>query len=110
VLKVISSSHGNLEPVFNAMLANATRICDAAYGSLFLRDGTKFRAVAVHSKEKYADFWRQNPEIDSGEHPQIPLARLARPDRSSRPDLRTDGLSREERASSSLSMWPAHGL
>src|SRR5262245_47397480 len=39
VLKVISSSHGNLEPVFTAMLANATRICEAIYGNLFLRDG-----------------------------------------------------------------------
>jgi signal transduction histidine kinase len=91
VLKVISSSHGNLEPVFNAMLANATRICDAAYGNLFLRDGTKFRAVAVHSKEKYADFWRRNPEIDSHEHPQIPLARLAKTGQVLHyPDLRTD--------------------
>src|SRR5215831_11803188 len=91
VLKVISSSHGNLEPVFNAMLANATRICDAVYGNLFLRDGAKFRFVTVHSKGKYADFWRQNPEIDLGEHPQIPLARLAKTGQVIHcPDLRTD--------------------
>ena len=90
VLKVISSSHGNLEPVFNAMLANATRICDAAYGNLFLRDGSKFRAVAVHSKEKYADL-RQNPDIDLREHPKIPLARLANTGEVIHyPDLRTD--------------------
>jgi signal transduction histidine kinase/HAMP domain-containing protein len=90
VLRVISSSHGNLEPIFNAMLANATRICDAAYGNLFLRDGSKFRAVAVHSKEKYADL-RQNPDIDLREHPKIPLARLANTGEVIHyPDLRTD--------------------
>src|SRR5262245_13692019 len=49
VLKVISSSPGELEPVFNAMLANATRICEATFGNLFLREGSSiFRAVAVH--------------------------------------------------------------
>ena len=49
---------------FQCHVGNATRICEATYGNLFLRDGAKFRAVAVHSKETYADFWRQNPEID----------------------------------------------
>ena len=39
VLKVISSSPGDLEPVFRAMLANATRICDAQFGVLFLEGG-----------------------------------------------------------------------
>ena len=36
VLRVISSSPGELEPVFQAMLANAVRICDAKFGTLFL--------------------------------------------------------------------------
>src|SRR5262249_16397808 len=48
VLQVISSFPGQLEPVFNAMLVNATRICDATFGNLFLREGPTFRAVAVH--------------------------------------------------------------
>ena len=40
VLKVISSSPGELGPVFNAMLANATRICEATIGTLYLHEGT----------------------------------------------------------------------
>jgi class 3 adenylate cyclase len=47
VLKVISSSPGELEPVFNAMLANATRICEAKIGVLYLGEGDGLRAVAA---------------------------------------------------------------
>ena len=46
VLSVISSSPGELEPVFKAMLENATRICEAKFGTLFLRDGDVFRFAA----------------------------------------------------------------
>ena len=55
VLKVISGSPGELEPVFNAMLANATRICEATFGNLFLCEGPIFRSVANHSKKRHAD-------------------------------------------------------
>ena len=48
VLQVISSSPGGLEPVFESMLANATRICEASYGTLWLCEGGGFRAVALH--------------------------------------------------------------
>jgi signal transduction histidine kinase/putative methionine-R-sulfoxide reductase with GAF domain len=47
VLQVISSSTGKLDPVFDVMLANATRICEARFGTLYLRDGDSFRAVAA---------------------------------------------------------------
>ena len=49
VLKVISSSPGELEPVFQAMLENATRICEAKFGTLSLYDGDKFHNVALHN-------------------------------------------------------------
>src|SRR5262249_15707289 len=39
VLRVISSSPGDLKPVFETMLANAIRLCEAKFGSLFLREG-----------------------------------------------------------------------
>jgi hypothetical protein len=42
VLKVISSSPGDLEPVFRAMLKNATRICGAEFGVLFRFEGGSF--------------------------------------------------------------------
>ena len=77
VLKVISSSPGELDPVFNALLANATRICEATFGGLFLREGALFRAVAIHSKESYDDYVRQNPVVDVRENPGTPLDRVA---------------------------------
>jgi GAF domain-containing protein len=49
VLKVISSSPGELEPVFAAILANATRLCEAEFGNLFLYEGDGLRTVAAHN-------------------------------------------------------------
>ena len=46
VLGVISSSPGELEPVFQAMLENAVRSCEAKFGTLFLRDGDVSRFAA----------------------------------------------------------------
>ena len=49
VLKVISSSPGKLESVFNAILANVTQICGAKFGTLYLRKDDAFFAAAFHN-------------------------------------------------------------
>jgi two-component system, NtrC family, sensor kinase len=49
VLRVVSSSPGDLEPVFQAMLENAVRICEAKFGTLFRFEGDAYRAVATHN-------------------------------------------------------------
>ena len=60
VLSVISSSPGELEPVFKSMLANAVRICDAKFGSLFLAEGDALRLAAeVGMPIEYAEFQKQ---------------------------------------------------
>ena len=71
VLKVISSSPGELEPVFNAMLANAIRICEAKFGLLFRFDGQAFRFAAdVGTPPAFAEFLRnQGPfQPEAGSH------------------------------------------
>jgi hypothetical protein len=49
VLQVISSSPGELEPVFNKMLENATRVCNAEFGTMLLREHDAFRHVALYN-------------------------------------------------------------
>ena len=90
VLKVISSSPGELEPVFNAMLANATRICEAKFGHLWLFEQC-FRAVAVHGPQGFVDHMRHHPIVDLQSSPGIPLDRLAKTRELVHiPDLRAD--------------------
>ena len=78
VLQVISSSPGDLQPVFEAVLENATRICDARFGNLFLREGSCFRSMMVHGEPVYANSWRRDPVLDVRAHPDVPLGRLMR--------------------------------
>ncbi len=48
VLGIISSAPSDLEPVFNTILANAARLCEASYATLWLCEGDAIRAVALH--------------------------------------------------------------
>jgi GAF domain-containing protein len=78
VLQVISSSSGDLEQVFKAMLENAVRICEAKFGNLFLYRDRACRMVAMHNPPPaYAERWRQDPVVVLDDNPQMPVARLA---------------------------------
>ena len=62
VLRVISSSPGELEPVFNSMLENATRICEANFGIMYLYDDDFWRPVALLSvPPKFAEWLLAEP-------------------------------------------------
>jgi GAF domain-containing protein len=63
VLRVISSSPGELEPVFNAMLANAVQICEANFGMLFrFEDGVVRAAAMLGVPPAFAEFWQRGPQ------------------------------------------------
>src|SRR5262249_62320089 len=76
VLKVVSSSPGDLEPVFQAMLANATRLCEAKFGSLLLCDDRGFWVVALHdASPAYVELRKREPFIRP--QPEHPLGQVA---------------------------------
>jgi signal transduction histidine kinase/uncharacterized membrane protein len=64
VLGVISSSPGELEPVFNAMLEKAVALCQAKFGNLVLFEDGKLRMVALHGAPRpYEDLRRRDPIV-----------------------------------------------
>jgi len=91
VLRVISSSPGDLQPVFDALLANATRLCEASYGAMWLREGDRLRIVASYGTlpEAYLELWRTGTVslLDPNVH-------MARAVRSGRP-VQIDDLRKE---------------
>jgi adenylate cyclase len=93
VLGVISASRGELEPVFAAMLANATRLCEAPFGGLFLRQGDFLRFAVRHtppSAMSDANF-RWGPGFTLSENAIHPLARVvSKKEIIHLADLRTD--------------------
>src|SRR5262245_5671671 len=76
VLQSISSSSGELEPVFLAILAHATRLCEAKFGSLYLRKEDAFRAVAMHGPSPIVEWLQRERVVELRDHPHIPLARV----------------------------------
>jgi GAF domain-containing protein len=75
VLKVISSSPGELGPVFDAMLANAVHICGASFGGLYRLDDGAWRAAALFGvPPAFAKFWQRGPQRPD---PRTALGRVA---------------------------------
>src|SRR5262245_5924979 len=75
VLRLISTSTGGLEPVFQAMLEKATRICQAKFGILWLCEVGGFRSVALHGlPPAHAERRRLEPIIYP--EPEVPLGRV----------------------------------
>src|SRR5262245_59726167 len=64
VLRVIASSPGELKPVFEAMLANAIRICEAKFGTLLLFEDDELRLVAMHgTPREFEELRRREPKL-----------------------------------------------
>ena len=76
MLKVISSSPGDLQPVFDAILANATDLCGAKFASLRLSEGDQFRTVSLYNAPAaLVEHWRNTPLVRP--HPKSALGRTA---------------------------------
>src|SRR6476660_3295167 len=96
VLKVISSSTGDMKPVFETMLANALRICEAKFGHLLLYDGECFQGTHLHDvPPAYRAFWEQHGRIRA--NPNTAIGQLAHSKQVVHiPDL-MDGVAYRER-------------
>jgi GAF domain-containing protein len=78
VLKVISSSPGDLKPVFDSILENATRICEAKFGTLYLYESGGFRMKSMHNAPPaYAQALAEREQHEPIFHPG-PLSSLTR--------------------------------
>ena len=76
VLQVISSSPGELEPVFQTMLANAMRLCEASHGVVWLREGDGFRSAAFRGtlSKAFVELWQPGTFVRPGSDAPIVLA------------------------------------
>ena len=79
MLRVISSSTGKPEQIFNVILENAVRLSKAKQGNLIFYDGEAFRTAALHhASAAYVEARRRTVWVVRELRPDIPLARLAR--------------------------------
>ena len=77
VLQVISSSPGDLEPVFASMLENAVRICDAKFGNIYRWDGEALHIVATHNTPPaFAEDRRGSPYRHDPKSPIGPIGHM----------------------------------
>jgi GAF domain-containing protein len=90
VLKVISASPGDMKPVFEAMLTNALRLCEAKFGHILLYDGERFHATHLHDvPPAYREYWQKHGPIRPD--PKTGLGRIVRDKRMFHiPDLKAD--------------------
>jgi hypothetical protein len=74
VLHVISSSPGDLEPVFATMLENAVRICNAKFGNIYRWDGEALHLLATHNTPPaFAEVRKRSPLRPN---PETPIGRM----------------------------------
>src|SRR3954464_15836573 len=59
VLQVINASPGNLDAVFEAVIANAMTLCEASFGHMYIYDGEQIHAVALHGDPQFVEWQRQ---------------------------------------------------
>jgi PAS domain S-box-containing protein len=96
VLSVISSSPGELDPVFKTILENATRICEAQFGHLFRFEDGAFHIVATHNMPPaFEEFLRRGPIHPS---PSMALMQVVRSPRTVQVDdvRKLDGYIKRE--------------
>ena len=101
ILRVISSSPTDLQPVFQTILANAIRLCEAQNGAVFRFDGDVFRAVVWHNLSSSLRVYIENTPIRPGRESALRRVGLEKrpvhiPDMLADPECRVPEPYREE--------------
>jgi GAF domain-containing protein len=91
VLRVISSSPGDLQPVFSAMLESAARLCDASFGNIFRWDDDALRLVATYNTP--AAFTEARSQLPLRRNQNNPIAEML----AAKTVLHVDDLAADER-------------